>query len=118
LCESSTENVGVLTSEGVLLFPRFDRILRGTTVTRAYELAQTLVSEKTISSVDFADISLDIAYASREMMTFGTTFDILPIVDFNGHTIGSEEPGPVYKALYKLLLEDMISNHEFHVLYL
>ena len=113
LCESSTENVGVLTSEGVLLFPRFDRILRGTTVTRAYELAHRLVPQGTISSVDFADISLDMAYACKEMMTFGTTFDILPIVDFNAHVIGSGEPGPVYKELYKLLRQDMTGNPEF-----
>ena len=115
LCESSTENVGVLTSENVLLFPRFDRILRGTTVTRAYELAQKLVLEGIIASADFADISLDMAYACREMMTLGTTFDILPIVDFNGHVVGSGEPGPVYKELYKLLQEDMTSNPEFLV---
>lgn len=114
LGEGSTENVGLVTSEGVLNFPRFSRILRGTTVTRAAELAESLVEAGKLRQVIFEDITLNEAYCGSEILLFGTTFDILPAVMFDGHSIGSGRPGEIYHLLRQLLEEDIRSNSELH----
>ncbi len=113
LGESTTENFGMVSGEGVLKFPKFDRILRGTTVVRASELARDLVDSGLIKKVEFCDISVEEARNATEMMMFGTTFDMLPIVEFDGTTIGSGRPGKVFKELYRLLLEDVHNNRNF-----
>jgi branched-chain amino acid aminotransferase len=114
LGEGSTENVGLVTSEGVLKFPRFSRILRGTTVTRAADLAESLVEAGQLRQVIFEDITLNEAYCGAEIMLFGTTFDILAAVMFDGHTIGSGRPGEVYHLLRQLLEEDIRNNSALH----
>ena len=45
LGEGSTENIGLVTPNRTLKFPRFARILKGTTVTRVAELAESLVAD-------------------------------------------------------------------------
>jgi branched-subunit amino acid aminotransferase/4-amino-4-deoxychorismate lyase len=110
LGEGSTENVGLVTSEGVLKFPKFSRILRGTTVTRAADLAELLVEAGQLTQVTFEDITLNEAYCGSEILLFGTTFDILPAVMFDGHPIGSGKPGEIYYLLRQLLEEDIRNN--------
>ena len=114
LGEGSTENVGLVTSEGVLNFPRFSRILRGTTVTRAADLAESLVQAGKLRQVIFEDITLNEAYCGSEILLFGTTFDVLSAVTFDGHSIGSGSPGQVYHLLRQLLEEDIRSNLAVH----
>lgn len=110
LGEGSTENVGLVTSEGVLKFPKFSRILRGTTVTRAADLAELLVEAGQLRQVTFEDITLNEAYCGSEILLFGTTFDILAAVMFDGHPIGSGKPGEIYYLLRQLLEEDIRNN--------
>ena len=114
LGEGSTENVGLVTSERVLKFPRFSRILRGTTVTRAADLAESLVEAGQLRQVIFEDITLNEAYCGAEILLFGTTFDILPVVMFDGHSIGSGRPGKIYALLRQLLEEDIRNNSALH----
>ena len=113
LGESTTENFGMVSEDNVLKFPRFDRILRGTTVVRASELAEELVKRGLIERIEFSNITLDEAMKAREMMMFGTTFDVLPIVEFNDTVIGNGKPGKVFKELYRLILKDVSGNAEF-----
>ncbi|MFP3870427.1 MAG: aminotransferase class IV [Syntrophobacteria bacterium] len=110
LGEGSTENIGVVTSELKLKLPRFSRILRGTTVTRAVELAESLVEEGKLQEVVFEDISIKEACTSAEILFFGTTFDILAAVQFDGHPIGAGHPGPIYHELRKRILWDIREN--------
>ena len=114
LGEGSTENMGLVTQDLVLRFPRFNRILKGTTVTRAADLASFLVEQGQLKQVIFDDLTLNEAYTALEILLFGTTFDILPVVVFDGHPIGSGIPGHVYQLLRKLLLEDISSNVTLH----
>jgi len=106
LGEGSTANIGILSQDGALLVPKFHRILRGTTVTRVLELAQDLVSEGKLSRVAEADISPQQAYEAREVMMFGTTIDVVPIITFDGHRIGGGVPGPLARILLELLKKD------------
>ena len=82
LGEGSTENIGLVTPDRTLKFPRFARILKGTTVTRVAELAESLVANGKLEQVVFEDITLNEAYSGAEILLFGTTFDILAAVIF------------------------------------
>jgi len=114
LGEGSTENIGLVTQDQVLKFPRFSRILKGTTVTRAAELARSLTEAGELRQVIFEDLPLNEAYAAAEILLFGTTFDILPAVEFDGHPIGSGSPGLIYLLMQELLERDIRSNSALH----
>lgn len=109
LAEGASENVGIVTKSGEFLFPRFLNILRGITITRAAELAQDLIGRE-LTAVGEADISRAAAYDAAEMFVFGTSIDVLPVVEYDGRKIGTGKPGPVFRALLKLLDEDQSKN--------
>jgi branched-subunit amino acid aminotransferase/4-amino-4-deoxychorismate lyase len=110
LTEGSTENVGILSPDGTLKFPGFERTLAGTTVTRVFDLARSLVEEGLISGVRFDRIPLEEAYAAREVMLMGTSINVLPVVRFDGRPVGDGRPGPVSSELSRLLWKDMTEN--------
>ena len=110
LAEGSTENVGVLTIDGILKFPEFERILSGITVNRVFQLANELLEEGMIRGVEFARISPDEAYQAEEMFLTGTSLGILPVVSYDGKRIGKGAPGRVYTKLSSLLWGDMTQN--------
>jgi len=112
LAEGSTENIGVLTSDGILKFPGFERTLSGTTIKRVFMLAGDLVKEKIINNVKFDRIPPQEACQAREIFLTGTSFNILPVVNYDGKTIGHGFPGPVYSKLSSLLWEDMTKNNK------
>ncbi len=114
LGEGSTENIGLVTPDRTLKFPRFARILKGTTVTRVAELAESLVANGKLEQVVFEDITLNEAYSGAEILLFGTTFDILAAVIFDGHAIGSGRPGDIYQLLLELLTRDIENNSALH----
>jgi branched-chain amino acid aminotransferase len=114
LGEGSTENIGLVTPDLTLKLPRFARILKGTTVTRVAELAESLVVQGELKEVIFGDITLNEAYSGAEILLFGTTFDTMPAVLFDGHPIGSGSPGRIYHLLSELLKRDILGNSALH----
>jgi branched-subunit amino acid aminotransferase/4-amino-4-deoxychorismate lyase len=95
LAEGATENVGVVTRDGALKFPEFERTLSGTTADRVYELARPLVQE---------------GHEAREVLLTGTSLNVMPVVAYDGRTIGTGTPGPVHGRLSELLCRDMTDN--------
>ncbi|UCB48785.1 MAG: aminotransferase class IV [Deltaproteobacteria bacterium] len=112
LAEGSTENVGVVSRDGVLKFPGFEKTLAGITVKRIIELAEALARDGVIQDIRFEKIPLDEAYLCSEVMLFGTSINILPVVIFDGRTVGEGAPGPVYLKLSSLLWKDMRENKD------
>lgn len=110
LGEGPTENIAIITSGYEFLVPKFGRVLRGTTVSRAMELAKDLVKMKVLARISEECIPLEEVYRAHEVMMFGTTFDVLPVVRFDDKKIGDGQPGPFYKKILKLLREDMEKN--------
>ncbi len=110
LAEGATENIGVLTREGALKFPEFERTLSGTTADRVFELARSLVQEGLIRSVRFARVLPQEAYEAKEVFLMGTSLNVVPVVSYDGRTIGEGTPGPVHKRLSELLWRDMTEN--------
>jgi branched-chain amino acid aminotransferase len=110
LGEGPTENIGIITSSYEFLVPKFGKVLRGTTISRAMELAKNLLKSKVLSRIAEECIPIEEVYRAHEVMLFGTTFDVLPVVKFDDRKIGSGQPGPFYKKLLKLMREDMETN--------
>jgi 4-amino-4-deoxychorismate lyase len=105
--ESSNMNVAFVTGDGVLAHPKFDHILSGCTSLRLLELADVLRDRGLLKGVAVRDIPVADARASREMLLLGSSVKVAPIVQWDGQAIGDGRPGPVAKALLRLLEEDM-----------
>ena len=110
LAEGATENIGLITPEGLLRLPKSDRILAGTTMNRVADLAAALVRRGVLAGVERADITRAEGYAAREVLIFGTTPDVAPVVEWDGRKIGAGGPGPVALALNALLERDIREN--------
>jgi branched-subunit amino acid aminotransferase/4-amino-4-deoxychorismate lyase len=111
LTEGAIENMGIVTADQRLLFPKLDRILAGTTMLRVMELAETLTRSGILKTVAFADISRKDILAASEFLLTGTTINVAAGVEFDGRPIGTGKPGPVYRALESLLEKDMRANN-------
>jgi branched-subunit amino acid aminotransferase/4-amino-4-deoxychorismate lyase len=110
LAEGSTENIGVLTEDGILKFPGFERTLSGTTAKRIFHLAHELVRDREIREVTFTTILPEEAYKAKEVFLTGTSLNVLPVTSFDGHRIGQGSPGPLYSRLSSLIWKDMTEN--------
>lgn len=106
LTEGSTENMVLVTKDGFLARPRLERILAGTTMMRAFDLAKALVTEKILTGVGERDLCLDDLKSAREVMMIGTTLDAIAVTTFEGKAVGEGRPGPVASRLRELLLQD------------
>ena len=109
--ESSIANFAMVTQDKVLKTPRFDGILAGTTVKRAYDLKDSLLENKIINGFEFCDLTEKDALGAAEMIMFGGGYCV-PIVEMDGRKIGNGTPGMVYQAIDNLLVEDMLSEIE------
>lgn len=112
LGEGATENVGIITKSREFVVPRFSKVLRGVTITRVMELAAALVAKGDLTGIGERDISPEDAYNAAELMVFGTSFDILPVVAYDERTIGDGKPGPIFRKLLALVREDIAASPE------
>jgi branched-chain amino acid aminotransferase len=112
LAEGPTENIGMVTQNREFLVPRFDRILRGITVGRVLELAESMVDAGELSKIAEADLTPEDAYSAAEFMMFGTSFDVLPVVNYDSHLIGDGHPGYFARRFLELLRSDMRNCRE------
>ncbi len=109
LAEGATESVGIVSDDGYLKFPEFKRILQGITLKRVVTLSGALEKAGLIKGTRFTSIALDEIYKAKELLLFGTTIDIVPVVELEGKVIGSGRPGPVFLALKELFDHDVFS---------
>jgi branched-chain amino acid aminotransferase len=112
LGEGATENIGILTPENELLMPTPEFVLSGTTAQRALELAKTLVADGSLKSAAYRDIPRVQAAQAKEIFIFGTTTDVTPVIEWEGHPVGDGTPGPIAKKLLALLKTDMTPASE------
>ncbi len=110
LAEGATESVAVVSSDKILKYPLFDRILKGTTLVRGMELAQGLLETGELRAVLQTNISREEVYNSSEMLIFGTGPNVLPVVTYDRKVIGSGKPGPVFQRLSDLFIRDVTEN--------
>jgi len=112
VAEGAPENIGIVTTDEMILFPDFQRTLAGTTAQRVYELAEELAAAGLIRGVAFSRIRPDEACKAKEMFLTGTSINILPVVAYDGKIIGTGRPGEAVKRLSAMLSKDMAENRE------
>lgn len=110
MTEGAVENIGIVTADGRLLFPPLDFILAGTTMQRVMDLARSLVSRGLLASAGFEPIPRSAVRHAREILIAGTTINVVAGIEFDGQKIGAGTPGPAYRELSALLLDDMRTN--------
>lgn len=110
ITEGATENMGIVTREKALVFPRLDGILEGTTMMRVAELAKTLRKSNVLKDVSFRDITVKEMKQASEIIIVGTTINIVAVRKFDGASVGDGKPGPIYSRLNDLLYDDMRNN--------
>jgi branched-chain amino acid aminotransferase len=110
LAEGATENMGIVSKQHELLFPKLECILCGTTMMRVVELAQDLVKSGKLSKVEFRNISRADILDAAEVLVVGTTPNVAMVREFDGRSIGGGKPGPVYIELSALLVDDIRHN--------
>src|SRR5919106_6274846 len=108
--EGSNMNVAFVTLDGAFKHPKFDHVLSGCTVLRLLELARTLRDQGVVSDVVVGDIPMAEGFTAREMLLIGSSVKVAPIVQWGDRPIGDGKPGPVAKALRRVLEEDMRSG--------
>ena len=111
IAEGGTENFGLITPEGEFLVPGFERILKGTTLVRAMELARGHPGASGLSRVEEVDLWPEDLHRAAEVLVFGTTQDVLPIVEFDGRPVGTGRPGPFAVKLREMLVQDQASGN-------
>jgi branched-subunit amino acid aminotransferase/4-amino-4-deoxychorismate lyase len=110
LAEGATENLGIVTRDRRLLFPKLGAILKGTTMMRVAELAQALVTEGLLAEIAFTDIPPAMIVEAAEILVVGTTMNVASVREFDGRPVGEGTPGPVAPRLDELLAFDMRHN--------
>ncbi|QPD06124.1 MAG: D-alanine aminotransferase [Candidatus Nitrospira kreftii] len=92
--EGALSNVMVVQDGVVMTAPEGPRILSGVTRTVVLDLAK-----KEEIPVEERSISLDALYSADEVFLTGTTLEVLGVVQIDGKTIGSGQPGPITRTL-------------------
>ncbi len=112
VAEGATENVGIVDADGRLRVPGNERILSGTTMNRALELADALVREGRLRGIARGPIARAELESAREILIFGTTPDVTAAVALDGRAVGGGRPGPIALSLLALVREDIRVNAE------
>lgn len=107
VAESSSMNVAFVTRNRVLRHPPFDAILSGITVQRILRLAERLVTQGDLRSVQIGDISVEEGRAAAEMVLIGSSIKVAPVVRWDDQPIGEGRPGPIAKKLLELWHQDV-----------
>lgn len=110
LAEGATENFGIVDRAGRLRVPGPSRILSGTTMNRALELAAPLVARGLFAGIERGGIARKEVAEARELLIFGTTPDVTSAVLLDGKPVGDGRPGPVARALLEVIERDIHEN--------
>lgn len=105
LAESATENMVIVDSGGILTKPMANTILTGTTMTRAFQLAEQNGITTATRNITEQDI-----FAAKEVLMMGTTLDVLPVTSYENKKIYDQKVGPIAIKLRELFKNDMASG--------
>lgn len=118
ITEGATENIGMVSKRGRLVFPTLDTVLAGTTMLRVSELAQRLEADGVLKGVVFRPIREEELYEAHEILAVGTTLNVASVVEYNGRRVGDGKPGPVGRALDEMIERDTLENEALRTRFL
>ncbi|MFV8250631.1 aminotransferase class IV [Bdellovibrio bacteriovorus] len=107
ITEGSTENIVLIDKDKNLIRPKLRQILKGTTMMRTFDLAESLLAAGELKSIQEKDLTEQDILSASEAMMIGTTLDVLPVTEYEGQQIGEGKQGPLAFKLLQLLREDM-----------
>ncbi|XP_039124109.1 D-amino-acid transaminase, chloroplastic [Dioscorea cayenensis subsp. rotundata] len=110
VAEGPNMNVAFVTADKELMMPHFDKILSGCTAKRVLVLAEKLIGEGMIDGIRLGNVSVEQGKMADEMMLIGSGIIVKPVLQWDKHIIGDGKEGPVAKALFDLIVEDMQSG--------
>lgn len=117
MAEGATENFGIVTRAGELLFPRMETVLDGTTMLRVMRLAEPLATRGALRAIGFRDITEAEVRDAAEMLVVGTTINVVSVCEFEGVPIADGRPGKIGRALNDLLTRDIETNTALRTVY-
>ena len=109
ILESCVLNVVIVTKDGSMRTPPFERLLKGTTVRKAMELAKAHLLKGgagLLTEVAQGPIKVVEAKQAKELILMAGDTHIFPMVSLDGEAIGDGNVGPVFKSLKELLEKD------------
>jgi branched-chain amino acid aminotransferase len=110
LAEGATENVAIVTPNGVLQTPPAEHVLAATTLLRALTLADKLVEAGKLQAAEVCPISKEAVGRASELLVIGTTPRVTSVTWYDGRAVGDGQPGPVGRELALLLDDDIERN--------
>jgi branched-chain amino acid aminotransferase len=99
--EASAANIFLVRKDGLVTPPVTADILEGITRDAVMELAEKELG----AAVDRRDVDRTELYAADEVFLTGTGYQIAPVVEIDGRTVGTGEMGPVASRLQELYFE-------------
>lgn len=103
LTEGPTENLAIMNSQGIFIYPEFRNCLKGTTLSRLVEI----IHENKLCSVQQRNIFEKEILEAREVFMIGTTLDVIAVVEWNGQKISDGTPGSWAREFRKRIEADM-----------
>ena len=98
IAEGSTENIVIINKLGELVHPKLDYILKGTTMTRLFDLVELKALLQIKRGVDIYEKDL---LEAKGIFMIGTTLDILPVQTYEGHKLAISNYSKDFLALLK-----------------
>ena len=98
LAESATENLVVITKNEVLCHPPLDRILKGCTMTRFFDLVEKNKLMTTDRAAKLPEFAL---FEAHGLFMLGSTLDVLPVREYEGMPIPIHPLSSVFLELIR-----------------
>lgn len=113
IAEGATENIGIVTRDRHLVIPRPERILAGTTMQRAFALADQGQRDGWLAGKHVGDLTRNDLVEASEILIFGTTTNVTAVTECDGSPVNDGKPGPVQTHLSKLLIQEQTSDNPY-----
>jgi 4-amino-4-deoxychorismate lyase len=114
---SPEANVAFLQQDGSLVIPETDYAVTTLTLSRLLELVDQYQSDVQISKIEIRPISVEEAKNSVEMMLIGSQYPVMPVVAWDGASIGDGTVGVVSLQLRTLLQSDVYPEGDGSILH-
>ncbi|KAF3333177.1 branched-chain-amino-acid aminotransferase-like protein 3 [Carex littledalei] len=110
IAEGPNMNVAFVTKQKELMMPSFDKILSGCTAKRVLALADRLVADGRLTGVRVGNVTVKEGKKAEEMMLIGSGVIVKPVLQWDDTCIDDGKEGPIARALYNLIVDDMKSG--------
>lgn len=108
IAESATENIIIVDKNDCLRIPRLTHILSGTMMLRLFQLVNANKAQYGITDCTQGPITKEELLSAKEVMIVSTTFDALPVTQFEDCPIANGQVGPLAKRFREILIQDQV----------